>query len=83
MSIHSSRQTNVAYAQHTTTAAADRSLAPPFALAKVARRAGILPDRVCAEVLPGDKSSKIEELQASLFVSNSNTLETRDLLPHT
>eukprot|EP00903_Cladosiphon_okamuranus_P006647 g6490.t1 len=30
---------------------------------EVARRAGIPPDRVCAEVLPGDKSSKIEELQ--------------------
>ncbi|CAB1097064.1 unnamed protein product [Ectocarpus sp. CCAP 1310/34] len=30
---------------------------------EVARRAGIPPHRVCAEVLPGDKASKIEELQ--------------------
>ncbi|CBN76837.1 conserved unknown protein [Ectocarpus siliculosus] len=30
---------------------------------EVARRAGLPPDRVCAEVLPGDKASKIEELQ--------------------
>lgn len=30
---------------------------------QVARRAGLPPDRVCAEVLPGDKASKIEELQ--------------------
>ncbi|CAM9129320.1 unnamed protein product, partial [Hapterophycus canaliculatus] len=31
---------------------------------EVARRAGLPPDRICAEVLPGDKASKIEELQA-------------------
>ncbi|CAM9365622.1 unnamed protein product [Ectocarpus sp. 13 AM-2016] len=30
---------------------------------EVARRAGLPPHRVCAEVLPGDKASKIEELQ--------------------
>lgn len=47
-----------------------RSLARSLAHSKVARRAGLPPDRVCAEVLPGEKSSKIEELQASLFGSN-------------
>jgi len=35
---------------------------------EVARRAGLPPDRVCAEVLPGDKASKIEQLQVSFWL---------------
>ena len=47
---------------------------PPAVGSQVARRAGLPPDRVCAEVLPGDKASKIEQLQVVFVVASGRLL---------
>lgn len=42
---------------------------------QVARRAGLPADRVCAEVLPGDKASKVEELQVNRLLYGHHVLK--------